>query len=135
MTETQSSAAELETTVRNYLETILQKYQRIDQLADRMLTSDAEITFFDEQMTQFKSERDAIMQLQQRHQSINEQYRATRPHASPAVISLTDTIGSLMQSLLMKISKLERHAKGSCEQLVPQIHEGVRALQMKSAYG
>lgn len=126
---------ELESRVTATLESILEKYVRIDLLADDMLAAESLIGTFDEHMLELRNERDAIEQLQSENRLINERYRATRPHASANVKQLTEKIGSLMQGLLMKITKLERQAKGSCQQLLPQIHEGVRAIQMKNAYG
>jgi hypothetical protein len=40
-----------------------------------------------------------------------------------------------MQGFLMKLSKLEKSARGSRDALQPKIDAGVRAVQMKNAYG
>ena len=100
-----------------------------------MLAGESLVGSYDEQMLELKTERDAIASLQADNFQINDRYRKTRQHASANVKQLTDQIGSLIQNLLMKMTKLERRAQDSCQQLLPQIHEGVRAVQMKNAYG
>ena len=85
-------------------------------------------------MIRLKNEREEIEKLQLENLPVNQQYRASRPHASETVKQLTNQIAGLIQGLLLKIGNLERKSKSSCEQLMPQIHNGVRAIQMKNAY-
>ncbi len=125
----------LEDQVLASLTTILDRYRRIDSLADKMLAEDKAVKVLDANMLKLKNERAEIEQLQLRSKGIREQYRQSRPHASEAVKAITTEIGSLVQGLLMKVSQLEKHARTSCENLVPQIQVGVKAIQMKSAYG
>ena len=125
---------ELESRVVASLTLILQKYQAIDGLADQMLIAEAPISILDENMIRLKEGREEIEKLQLENSSLNQQYRASRPHASETVIRLTNQITGLIQGLLLKVGNLEKKSKNSCEQLMPQIHNGVCAIQMKNAY-
>jgi hypothetical protein len=125
---------QLESRVVASLTLILQKYESIDCLTDMMLTQEASIDALDENMIRLKSEREEIEKLQLENLPLNQQYRSSRPHASETVNQLTNRIAGLIQGLLLKIGNLERKTKSSCEQLMPQLHDGVRAIQMKNAY-
>ena len=125
---------ELETQVVQTLEQLLQKYQQIDQLADKMLVDNTPIEYMDEKMVLINQQRESAAKLMTHSQSLRDQYLNSNKQASPRVRQLTNMIGNLMQNLLMKISKLEKLAKESGAQLVPQIQQGVRAAQMKNAY-
>ncbi len=128
-------AGNLEDQVLESLTEILDRYRRIDSLTDRMLAEDKAVKVLDANMLKLKTERSEIEQLQLESKDIREQYRQSRPHASDAVKAITTEVGNLVQGLLMKISQLEKHARTSCESLVPQIQDGVKAIQMKNAYG
>ena len=117
------------------LELIQQKYQSLNELADQLLASDEPFSVMTEPMLEMKNQREEIERLTADNQPMYQRYRASRPHASAEVQQLTATTAGLMQSLLMKISKLERAAQSAQERLLPQIHQGVRAAQMKHAYG
>jgi hypothetical protein len=126
---------DLEPLVVAALKSMLQKYQQIDALADQMLDHDLSTELLDAKTLQLKLEREAIEKLENESRALNQQYRASREHASPVVQQLTESLASLMQRFLMKISALEKKAKATCEHFLPQIHAGVRAVEMKKAYG
>lgn len=125
----------LEQQVIMALEKLHSKYQRLELLADQILDQSTPVSELDVTMIEMKQQRTEIESLNQQNRSLNEQYQSSRPHASPIVKALTDKIASLMQRLLMKINQLERSAKSVHNKLLPQIHDGVRAVQMKNAYG
>lgn len=129
-----SDSDQLESQVVASLSSILQKYQDMDRLTDSMLAAEEPISTLDENMIRLKNGREEIEQLQLKNSPLNQQYRTSRAHASENVKQLTTQIAGLIQGLLLKISNLERISKSSCEQLMPQIHDGVRAIQMKNAY-
>ena len=126
---------QLESRVVASLTLILQKYESIDSLTDMLLTPEASIDALDENMIRLKSEREEIEKLQLENLPLNQKYRCSRSHASETVNQLTNRIAGLIQGLLIKIGNLERKTQSSCEQLLPQLHNGVRAIQMKNAYG
>lgn len=128
-------ADELEQHVLNALRSMLTKYQSMDELADQMLAADSAPDILDAATIQLKQQRESLERLENETRAAKEEYRASREHASPAVQSLTDELAKTMQGFLMKISALEKVAKSSCEALRPQIDNGVRAVQMKHAYG
>jgi len=125
----------LEQQVLTSLQQIQVRYQHLNRLADQVLQNNTAISMMDEAMLEMKQERESIERLTRAAEPLNNQYRATREHASIAVKELTRSVGELMQSLLMKISRLERNAKTIHNNLLPKINEGVRAVQMKNAYG
>lgn len=129
-----SSAEQLESRVVASLTLILEKYESIDRLTDMMLAQETTVDALDENMIQLKTEREEIEKLQLENLPLNQQYRSSRPHASETVTQLTNRIAGLIQGLLLKIGNLERKTQSSCEQLMPQLHDGVRAIQMKNAY-
>ena len=129
-----SPADQLETQVVSSLQHVLEKYQSIDCLADKMLSDTDSVKALDENMLLLKKQREEIEKMQIESSPLNQQYRESRQHASQTVHDLTNQIAGLIQGLLVKIGTLERNAKNSCEQLKPQIQNGVRALQMKKAY-
>jgi uncharacterized protein Yka (UPF0111/DUF47 family) len=125
----------LEQQVLTSLEEIQARYQQLNSLADKILQQDTAISMMDDAMLDMKQQRESLERLTTAAQPLNNQYRATREHASPAVKRLTQSVGELMQSLLMKISNLERNAQSIHNNLLPKVHDGVRAVQMKNAYG
>jgi len=125
----------LEQQVLVSLQEIQSRYGQLNDLADKILHSDTAISMMDEAMLEMKQQREALERMTAAAQPLNNQYRATRDHASPAVKELTQSVGESMQSLLMKISSLERNAQTIHNNLLPKINEGVRAAAMKNAYG
>ena len=125
----------LETQVFQSLELMWQKYQQLDALADQILVNGDSAEAMEATTMQLKTERESLEKLETDSRLIKEEYRRTRPHASEDVNRITEKLAMLMQRFLMKISKLETQAQRSRESLKPLIHDGVRAVQMKNAYG
>ena len=130
------SDTELERQMQDYLQTILGKYQQMSEAANRLQGQDPEsMTMATGDMLLMKEQREEIEKLNLASQSLQTEYRAARDHASAAVDQLRERVAAVMQSLMMKIGSLEKEAQNSYDKLKPKIHNGVRAVQMKNAYG
>jgi hypothetical protein len=128
--------AELERQMQDYLHTILDKYQQMSEAANRLQEKTPEsMTMAAGDMLLMKERREEIEKLNLASQPLQTEYRATRDHASTAVDQLRERVAAVLQKLMMKIGSLEKDAQSSYDQLKPKIHNGVRAVQMKNAYG
>lgn len=125
----------LEQQALDYLNALLARYESLEAVADRMLAESLTPEAFQVWAGKMEIERDAIQLLEQQGRPINARYRASRPQASDAVRQVTGVLASLMQRVLMKIANLEHQSSAWRAALLPRIDEGVKAAQMKSAYG
>lgn len=125
----------LEDRIQGLLRNSLEQYQTMNELADRMLGSELSSDQWHATAEKMKQVSVRLEQMQQQNHSITAEYRQSSPEPSAAIRALKDQLSSLMQSFLMKVSRLEQQALKSKQALLPQIHESVRAVQMKNAYG
>lgn len=129
------SPSVLENRVHDLLRNSLEQYQTMNELADQMLGTGLQPDQWHSTAEKMKQVSVQLEQMEQQNQSITTEYRESRPAPSAAISALKDQLATQMQTFLMKVSRLEQQALKSKQALLPQIHENVRAVQMKNAYG
>lgn len=125
----------LEQPVRDSLSVILEQYGLMNRLADEMLAGKLPPEQWQETADKMKCVSLNLERMEKESQAVKNEYQQHCRSASAAIIELQNQLASSMQSLLMKVSRLEQMAARSKEALLPQIHAGVKAIQMKNAYG
>jgi archaellum component FlaC len=113
---------------------MMNKYRQMESLVDRFGEFESAPEKLDEISRLVRTELDSIAKLEKETSGIKEQYRSTRPHASEQVKKTTQQLAGIIERVLMKISTFEQQLQRSRDLLLPQISEGVRAVQMKDAY-
>lgn len=129
------STRTLECRVEEILQDRLKQYGQLNQLADQMLggrLSPEQAQAVAEQMRQISQQLEAAERSQQ---ALVEEFRQSQASSSATIAAVKQELAHTMQNFLMKISQLEQNALKSKEALLPQIHAGLRAVQMKNAYG
>lgn len=126
---------DLEPQVVGTLTLMLKKYQLLDELTQRMLTKQEQGNSIKAELDAMQRQREELIHIERDGHSVNEAYRNSRPKASAKVRRLTEQLGTLIQSVIEKVGKLEDSARQSYRQLIPEIDENVRGTQMKQAYG
>ena len=127
--------SELEKKVQHALQYALEQYDSLHTMADQMLSNQQTPEQWHQTAEKMRGVSVAIERVEQESQSTKEQYRASCVSPSNAVSQLSAKLATHMQSFLMKVSRLEQQASKSKDALLPQIHDGVKAVQMKNAYG
>ncbi len=125
---------ELERRVIESLHAIKAHYDQIDALIQHE-NNDSTDGVMGQRLDEIQTERKAIEQLQLEIKPVNEEYIATREHASDEVRSLSRKIADQVQDLIVKFATLEHEARETQKKMLPVINENLRALKMKSAYG
>ena len=126
---------QLESQVISALEIMLARYQRIDELADQMLTKQERGFGIQTELHTLQQEREALREFEQKSRNTNEAYRNSRTKASDAVKLLTAQTAALVQGMIEKVARLEDSARESYKRLFPEINQNLRGHQMKQAYG
>ncbi|MEQ1903446.1 MAG: hypothetical protein ABL888_04615 [Pirellulaceae bacterium] len=125
---------DLERQILAILQLMMNKYRQMESLIDRLGEFESTPDKLDEINRLVKIELDSIAKLEKETSGIKKQYRNTRPHASEQVKQITQQLAGLIERVLMKISLFEQQIQRSRDLLAPQIHQGVRAVQMQDAY-
>ncbi len=125
----------LEQQVLNLLQEMHQRYEAANQTAHQLLVNPLSAEELEAASLKLQTETESFAKLDSESQPIRQAYRASREHASEAVSQATHGLSRSMQSLLMKLNQLEQRALNARSVLLPKINEGVRAVQMKNAYG
>lgn len=129
------SQTTLENRVQDLLRNSLEQYQTLNELADQMLGSSLQPDQWHATAEKMKQISVRLEQMEHQNQSTTTDYRQGLPKPSAAISALKDQLATQMQTFLMKVSRLEQQAVKSKQALLPQIHDSVRAVQMKQAYG
>ncbi len=124
----------LEQQVITTLQSMITKYHQMESLIDRLGEFESPPDNLDEINRLVRNELDAIVKLESESNGVKEQYRNSRPHASERVKEITLQLAGLIERFLMKINRFEQHVQRSRDVLLPQLHQSVRAVQMKDAY-
>ena len=135
MNQHKNNTAQLEQQVEQAIKQLLEKYKKLDSLADEMLTRQAKSESIEEQMKQLNQGKSEIQEIEEQSRAIKEQSRSTQPQASEAISSLTKQTAELLLGTIKKIDSLESHTREAHRKLVPSIDQGVRVNQMQKAYG
>ena len=125
---------DLESQVLAALNLTMTKFRKMESVIDRFGELESTPERLDEISLLVRTELDSIAQTEKETSGIKDQYRNTRPHASEQVKNSTQELEGLIERVLMKINVFEQQLQRSRDLLLPQIHQGVRAVQMKDAY-
>ena len=135
MNQHKNDSVELEQQVVQAMRQLLEKYKKLDSLADEMLSRQANSDSIEEQMKQLNQGKSEIQAIEEHSRAIKEQYRSTQSQASEAISSLTKQTAELLLGTIKKIDSLESHTREAHRKLIPSIDQGVRVNQMQKAYG
>lgn len=125
----------LEQRVLTGMQTLLEKYQQLNQIADAMAQKQAQQQDIIQDLRTLDEVKLQIASIEQQTKPDRDEYRASQKTASPAVLDLTRRSTELLMTVKTKIDQLESHVRDAQGKLAPSIDQGVRASQMQRAYG
>ena len=133
--ETEMTPDPLERQAIEHLQSLLNEYLQMDDLADEMLALQQQSSPIDKHMDRLRSSREQILEIEKAAAGLMKRYRSEREHSSSEVNRLIAQMRQRIEKLMLKIATLEQLAHESYRQLIPEIDHGVRGNQMKQAYG
>lgn len=125
----------LEDRVQEMLHSRLEHYRQMNLLADQMLDDNDLSSQWHEAAERLNRICLSVEKEDRSNQALADDLRDGKFAACEAIVELKQRLASQMQSFLMKVSRLEQTAMKSKQELLPKIQAGVRAVQMKNAYG
>jgi uncharacterized protein Yka (UPF0111/DUF47 family) len=124
----------LQLQVQECLQVMFEQYGLMNSIADQMLKQSLPIDQWHQSADRLRQISRMIEELERQAQPIKQKYRESGQQPAAEIAHLKDQLAAMMQEFLMKISRLEHQASKSKAALLPQIHVGVRAVQMQNAY-
>ncbi|HMO14448.1 MAG TPA: hypothetical protein PKD64_07090 [Pirellulaceae bacterium] len=124
----------LEQRVLDSLTELYSSYRVMHTLIDEMMQHENDSHLLDSLTIKVKQQNDVILRLEQTTREIKEDYRARVPHASERIRQASADLAEYLKTIMMKVNQLEERARASRTELIPQIQQGVKAVQMKNAY-
>lgn len=112
---------------------LLGSYQQVDDIVGMIEAAESNLdrkSLMEKLSVRLAEVKSVESEMTPLRESIQEQGQSLEPQTRAAI----DQTVELVRQLLPRLGRLEQETVEQRSQLAPQIHQGVRAIQMQSAY-
>jgi recombinational DNA repair ATPase RecF len=130
-----AGTASPEAALVQHLQRMLQQYQQLNQLADRMLEKQRAGATLEDELQVLDSAKQNLAPLETELVALRADYLAGIRQPTDHIQRLTHETAACLKEVIEKIAILEQATKLAHQKLAPVINQSLRAAQMNQAYG